>query len=131
MSDDAIRKIACTWFSQWGDIHNDYKTIPNRPKSLVPKQGNWAKLKIDFLGSRNASIGSSPCISTVGSIRIEIYEHLDEGVKRLTGLSDSLKEHMQNRIEGNLQTGAGSTYDHGELDKGYYMYVVDIPFRYY
>lgn len=129
MSKEKIRQLVSKRFADFTGLGNDRKAYPNLKDPAVPTTGQWAKLKIDFVGRKVTSIGQEPCTRRSGVIVIDVFERLDVGTANLSKLTDALEDWFDNYQIENLWCGVASTED-ALPNNAYYASIVYIPFEY-
>lgn len=129
MSKEKIRQLVSKRFADFTGLSNSCKAYPNKRDPVAPTTGQWAKLKIDFVGRKVTSIGQEPCTRRSGVIVIDVFEHLDAGTANLSRLTDALEDWFDNYQIENLWCGVASTED-ASPNNAYYASIVYIPFEY-
>ena len=129
MSKEKIRQLVSKRFDDFTGLDNGRKAYPNLKDPAVPTTGQWAKLKIDFVGRKATSIGQEPCTRRSGVIVIDVFEHLDVGTANLSKLTDALEDWFDDYQVENLWCGIASTED-ALPTNACYASIVYIPFEY-
>ena len=129
MSKEKIRQLVSKRFADFTGLGNGCKAYPNLKDPAVPATGQWAKLKIDFVGRKATSIGQEPCTRRSGVIVIDVFEHLDVGTANLSKLTDALEDWFDDYQVENLWCGIASTED-ALPTNAYYASIVYISFEY-
>ena len=129
MSKERIRQLVSKRFADFTGLSNSCKAYPNLKDPAVPTTGQWAKLKIDFVGRKATSIGQEPCTRRSGVIVIDVFEHLDVGTANLSKLTDALEDWFDDYQVENLWCGIASTED-ALPNNAFYASIIYIPFEY-
>ena len=129
MSKERIRQLVSKRFADFTGLSNSCKAYPNKRDPVAPTTGQWARLKIDFVGRKVTGIGQEPCARRSGVIVIDVFEHLDAGTANLSKLTDALEDWFDNYQVENLWCGVASTED-ALPNNAYYASIVYIPFEY-
>ena len=92
MSLETIRQLTSKRFAEFQGLPDSAKFYPNLQEPKPPKQGIWAKFRIEPVLRYVSSIGSQPCSRRNGSIVIELFDRLDVGTANIAKVADELEQ---------------------------------------
>lgn len=141
MSLETIRQLTSKRFADFKGLPDSAKFYPNLQEPKPPKQGIWAKFRIEPVLRYVSSIGSAPCSRRNGSIVIEVFDRLDVGTANISKVADELEQWFSYYQVENLWLDAAKTYFDGRTEfknetggtiatTVYYAVRVYIPFEY-
>ena len=142
MSLETIRQLTSKRFADFKGLPDSVKFYPNLQEPIPPKQGIWAKFRIEPVLRYVSSIGSQPCSRRNGSIVIELFDRLDVGTANIAMVADELEQWFSYYQVGRLYCDAAKTYfdrqtelqgERNGMDKQktlFYAVRVYIPFEY-
>ena len=116
MSLETIRQLASKRFAEFQGLPDSVKFYPNLQEPKPPKQGIWAKFRIEPVLRYVSSIGSAPCSRRNGSIVIELFDRLDAGTANIIKVADALEQWFSYYQVENLWLGAAKTYLDGQTE---------------
>lgn len=116
MSLEIIRQLTSKRFAEFQGLPNTAKFYPNSKEPKPPKQGIWAKFRIEPVLRYVSSIGSQPCSRRNGSIVIELFDRLDVGTANIAKVADELEQWFSYYQVENLWLGAAKTYFDGQTE---------------
>ena len=116
MSLETIRQLASKRFADFKGLPDSVKFYPNLQEPKPPKQGIWAKFRIEPVLRYVSSIGSAPCSRRNGSIVIELFDRLDAGTANIIKVADALEQWFSYYQVENLWLGAAKTYLDGQTE---------------
>lgn len=116
MSLETIRQLASKRFADFKGLPDSAKFYPNLQEPKPPKQGIWAKFRIEPVLRYVSSIGSQPCSRRNGSIVIELFDRLDVGTANIAKVADELEQWFSYYQVGRLYCDAAKTYFDGQTE---------------
>lgn len=116
MSLETIRQLASKRFADFKGLPDSAKFYPNLKDATPPKQGMWARFRVEPILRYVSSMGSEPCSRRNGSIVIELFERLDVGTANISKLADSLEQWFSYYQVENLWCGAAKTFFDGQTE---------------
>lgn len=116
MSLETIRQLTSKRFADFKGLPDSVKFYPNLQDPKPPKQGIWAKFRIEPVLRYVSSIGSAPCSRRNGSIVIELFDRLDAGTANIIKVADALEQWFSYYQVENLWLGAAKTYLDGQTE---------------
>ena len=116
MSLETIRQLTSKRFADFKGLPDSVKFYPNLQEPKPPKQGIWAKFRIEPVLRYVSSIGSQPCSRRNGSIVIELFDRLDVGTANIAKVADELEQWFSYYQVENLWLGAAKTYFDGQTE---------------
>ena len=116
MSLETIRQLTSKRFADFKGLPDSVKFYPNLQDPKPPKQGIWAKFRIEPVLRYVSSIGSQPCSRRNGSIVIELFDRLDVGTANIAKVADELEQWFSYYQVENLWLGAAKTYLDGQTE---------------
>ena len=116
MSLETIRQLTSKRFAEFQGLPDSAKFYPNSKEPKPPKQGIWAKFRIEPVLRYVSSIGSQPCSRRNGSIVIELFDRLDAGTANIIKVADALEQWFSYYQVENLWLGAAKTYLDGQTE---------------
>ena len=116
MSLETIRQLTSKRFADFKGLPDSVKFYPNLQEPKPPKQGIWAKFRIEPVLRYVSSIGSAPCSRRNGSIVIELFDRLDAGTANIIKVADALEQWFSYYQVENLWLGAAKTYLDGQTE---------------
>ena len=116
MSLETIRQLTSKRFADFKGLPDSAKFYPNLQEPKPPKQGIWAKFRIEPVLRYVSSIGSAPCSRRNGSIVIELFDRLDVGTANIAKVADELEQWFSYYQVENLWLGAAKTYFDGQTE---------------
>ena len=116
MSLETIRQLASKRFANFQGLPDSAKFYPNSNEPKPPKQGIWAKFRIEPVLRYVSSIGSAPCSRRNGSIVIELFDRLDVGTANIAKVADELEQWFSYYQVENLWLDAAKTYFDGQTE---------------
>lgn len=116
MSLETIRQLTSKRFADFKGLPDSAKFYPNLQEPIPPKQGIWAKFRIEPVLRYVSSIGSQPCSRRNGSIVIELFDRLDAGTANIIKVADALEQWFSYYQVENLWLGAAKTYLDGQTE---------------
>ena len=116
MSLETIRQLTSKRFADFKGLPDSVKFYPNLQEPKPPKQGIWAKFRIEPVLRYVSSIGSAPCSRRNGSIVIELFDRLDAGTANIIKVADALEQWFSYYQVENLWLDAAKTYFDGQTE---------------
>ena len=116
MSLETIRQLTSKRFADFKGLPDSVKFYPNLQEPKPPKQGIWAKFRIEPVLRYVSSIGSQPCSRRNGSIVIELFDRLDAGTANIIKVADALEQWFSYYQVERLYLGAAKTYLDGQTE---------------
>ena len=116
MSLETIRQLTSKRFADFKGLPDSVKFYPNLQEPKPPKQGIWAKFRVEPVLRYVSSIGSQPCSRRNGSIVIELFDRLDAGTANIIKVADALEQWFSYYQVENLWLGAAKTYLDGQTE---------------
>ena len=116
MSLETIRQLTSKRFADFKGLPDSVKFYPNLQDPKPPKQGIWAKFRIEPVLRYVSSIGSQPCSRRNGSIVIELFDRLDVGTANIIKVADALEQWFSYYQVERLYLGAAKTYLDGQTE---------------
>jgi len=130
MGFEDIRAAVEVHATDWQDAPLDIDGVPKGAalQAAISANETWCRLTINHGASITAGIGSAPCVRRTGIIDIQVFTPEHSGSRPAAVIADSLAEHWEYYLDGDLETQAVSVQRVGPTD-GWYMYLASTPFR--
>lgn len=130
MTFEEIRIAVESRVAAWPDAPVAFDGVPNSPtlQAAIDNKDSWVRLTINHGDSVTACIGDGPKVRRTGLIQCQVFTKLDRGSRPAALLADSLAAQLEYWQSGKLETQAASVQRVGP-DDGWYMYLLNVPFR--
>lgn len=100
-------------------------------KFTLPKDGIWSRVTIKGGINQIHSMSDKPCILQVGTVIVQLFDHIGNGTYAIKIQADSLAHHLGCYTVDKLELLAPSIIDVGDDGNGFHQVNVSIPYRYY